>query len=67
MADNSFKSDYCSELDVFPILEPEEASYDQSLIRVTMWMIEIGHIDINIKVSLLLSHLAMLRQGHLEA
>ena len=30
-------------------------------------MIEIGHIDINTKVSLLSSYSAMLRQGHSEA
>ena len=30
-------------------------------------MIEIGHVDINMEVSLLSSYSVMLRQGHLEA
>ena len=50
-----------------PVLGPDEASYYQSLIGVIRWMIEIGQIDINTKVSLLLSHLVMPRQGHLES
>ena len=62
-ADNPFKSDYCTELDVSPILGPDEVSYYQPLIGVMRWMIDIGQIDINIEVSLLSSHSAMLVQG----
>ena len=53
-------------LDVSPVLEPDEASYDQSLEGVMTWMIKTGQIDINTKVSILSSHSAMPRQGHLE-
>ena len=66
-ADNPSKIYYWHELNVSPILGPDEASYDQFLIAVMRWMIEIAHIDINIKVTLLTSHSAMPKQGHLEA
>ena len=66
-ADNLFESGYCPELDVYPVLGPHEASCYQSLIGVMRWMIEIGQIDINTKVSLLSSHSAMMRQVHLKA
>ena len=51
--DNPFESDYSPELDVLPVLGPQEVSYYQSLIGVMRWNIEIGWIDINTKVSLL--------------
>ena len=41
-AENPFESGYCHELDVPLVLEPDEASYYQSLIVVMRWMIEIG-------------------------
>ena len=54
-------------LDVFSVLGPDEASYDQSFIGVMRQMIEIGCNEINTKVSLLSSYLAMLRQWCFEA
>ena len=66
-ADNPFKSSYSPQMDVPPVLGPEELPYYQSLIGVMRWMIEIGQIDNNTKISLLSSHSAMPRQGHLEA
>ena len=66
-ADYLFKSGYCPEMDVSPVLGSDKASYYQSLIGVMRWIIEIGHIDFNIKVSLLSSHSAMPREGLLEA
>ena len=65
MADNPFKSGRFPKLDVSLVLGPEEASDCQSLIRVMTWRMKIWHIDINNKVSLLSSHSAMPRQGHL--
>ena len=53
-ADNPFKSGYYSKLDVSLVLGPEEASFNQSFTIVMRWMIDIGWIDINTKVSLLL-------------
>ena len=40
-ADNPFKSGYCNELDVSPVLDPDEASHYQFIIGVTIWMIDI--------------------------
>jgi hypothetical protein len=48
-------------------LNHEEASYFQSIIGIMRWMIELGRIDIATEVSLLSSHLAYTRRGHMEA
>ena len=50
-ADNSLESGYFPELDVSPVLRPDEASYFQSLIGVMRRMIEIGQNDINTEIS----------------
>ena len=50
--DSPFKSGYCHELDVSLVLEPDDASYYQSLIGVMRLMIEIGQININTEASL---------------
>jgi hypothetical protein len=60
------QSGYCPELDVSPILEPDQANYYQSLISILRWAVELGCIDIHINVSLLSSYLAQPRIGHLE-
>jgi hypothetical protein len=57
---------YRPELDISPVLGPEQANYYQSLIGVLRWAVELGRIDIHIDVSLLSSHLAQPRIGHLE-
>jgi hypothetical protein len=57
---------YRPELDVSPVLGPEQANYYQSLIGILRWAVELGRIDINIDVALLSSHLAEPRVGHLE-
>jgi hypothetical protein len=57
---------YRPELDVSPVLGPEQANYYQSLIGVLRWAVELGRIDIYIDVSLLSSYLAEPRIGHLE-
>ena len=60
--ENTFSMGYCPELDASLILGPDEASYHQSLVGVIRWMVEIAHIDIDTKMSLLSP-----RHGHLEA
>ena len=62
-----FPTGYHAELDVTPELGPEEANYYQSQIGVLRWMVELGRIDIIAEVSVLSSHLALPREGHLEA
>ena len=58
---------YEAAMDTFIALDPAEASLFQSIIGVMLWMVEIGRIDISTEVSLILSHLAFPREGHLEA
>jgi hypothetical protein len=48
-------------------LGPEDGNYFQSLIGILHWMVELGCIDIITEVSKLASHMALPRQGHLEA
>jgi len=60
------QANYRPELDISPILNPEQASYYMSLIGILRWAVELGRIDIFIDVSLLSSHMCQPRIGHLE-
>jgi hypothetical protein len=62
-----FPRDYISELDTTEELGPEDGNYFQSLISILRWTVELGRIDIITEVSKLASHMALTRQGHLEA
>jgi hypothetical protein len=66
-AHRPMKADYCPEIDVTPILPTTLASYYQGLIGVLRWTCELGRVDILTEVSMLSSHNALLREGHLEA
>ncbi len=55
---------YEPELDETPALDPDRASYFQSIIGVMRWMCKIGCINISTEVSLLSLHLAYLREEH---
>ncbi len=66
-AANPFVMGYEPELDDTPALDPDRASYFQSIIGVMRWMCKIGCIDIATEVSLLSSHLAYPRERHLDA
>ena len=57
---------YRPELGILPELSTEESSYYQSLIGVLRWIVELGRIDICLEVSMMSSHLALPREGHLE-
>jgi hypothetical protein len=61
------ETNYRPELDVTPVLNPIEANYYQSQIGVLRWCVELGRIDITTEVSMLLSHNALPRVGHLDA
>jgi hypothetical protein len=62
----AIKNDYIPEVDQTDELSPTDAAYYQSLIGVLCWIVEIGHVDICVEVSMLSSCLAMPREGHLE-
>ena len=57
---------YSPELDVTPDLEPTEASFYASLIGMLRWIVELGRINICLEVSMMSSHLALPREGHLK-
>ena len=61
-----FPRGYEAETDVSPVLTGERDTSYQSFIGVLRWMDELGRIDMITKVSMLLSHLAMPREGHLS-
>ena len=65
-ADTPMKSNYRAELDVSAELSPGDASYYQSLIGVLRWIVELGRVDICLEVSILSSHLALPREGHMQ-
>ena len=37
-----------------------------TLIGVLRWIVELGRVDIDVEVSMMSSHLALLREGHLK-
>lgn len=59
-------TDYRPEVDVSPELSPTDAAHYQSLIGILRWMVELGRVDICCEVSMMSSHLALPRQGHLR-
>ena len=65
-ADTPIQTSYRPELDVSAELAPPDAAYFQSLIGVLRWIVELGRVDICCEVSMLSSHLALPRAGHLE-
>ena len=65
-ASSPLMRDYRPELDISPELSPEDASYYHSLIGILRWAVELGRIDICTEVSMMSSHLALPREGHLQ-
>ena len=57
---------YRPEIDVSPMLSPEDMNLYQSLIGSLRWMVEMGRIDMCGEVSMMSSCLAMPREGHLQ-
>ena len=66
-AETPLKTTYRPELDVSMELNPTDASYYQSLIGVLRWIVELGRVDICLEVSIMSSHIALPRMGHMEA
>ena len=64
-ATNPLSSKYRPEVDISDELDEYEASYFKSLIGVHSWIVELGRVEICCELSMLSSHLALPRQGHL--
>ena len=64
-AASPFAANYRPETDTSPELCDTKASYYMALIGVLRWMVELGRVDICVEVSLLSSHMALPREGHL--
>ena len=65
-AETPIRTSYRPEIDVSPELGPVDAAYYQSLIGILRWMVELGRIDICLETSMMSSHLALPREGHLD-
>ena len=65
-ANTPISTSYRPELDVSTELNNSDASYYQSLIGILRWMVELGRIDICLETSMMSSHLALPREGHLQ-
>ncbi len=59
-------SGYHPEIDVSPELGEDDVSYFHSLVRVLRWIVKLGRVDIDVKVLMMSSHLALPRVGHLK-
>jgi hypothetical protein len=57
---------YRPEIDISPELNAEDAAYLHSLIGVLRWIVELGQVDIDVEVSMMSSHFALPRMGHLK-
>jgi hypothetical protein len=58
---------YRPEVDVSPVLTDMMAARFHNLLGMLRWAIELGRVEILTEVSMLASHNAMPREGHLEA
>jgi hypothetical protein len=58
-APTPLSSGYCPEIDVSPELGDTNSSYFHSLVGVLRWIVELGCDDIDVKVSMMSSHLAL--------
>ena len=65
-ANTPLSSNYRPEIGVSVELQPAEASYYQSLIGILRWMVDLSRVDTCCEVSLISSHLALPREGHLK-
>ena len=66
-AKNPFDVQFDTDLDTSPELDPNTALYYLTIIGILRWMIKLGRIDIVTIVLLLLSHVMLPREKHLEA
>ena len=56
---------YRPEIDVSPELGPTAAACYMSLIGILRWIVELGRVDVCLECSMMSSHMALPREGHL--
>jgi hypothetical protein len=65
-APTPLSSNYRPENDISPELGEIKASHFHSSIGVLWWIVELGRVDLDVEVSMMSSHLALPREGHLK-
>ena len=65
-ASTPLSSGYRLEVDITPELGSTDAAYYHSMIGVLRWIVELGRADLATEVSMMSSHLALPREGHLK-
>ena len=60
------QTSYRPDINTTSELNVVDTAYYQSLIGILLWMVELSRVDICLEVSMLLSHLAFPREGHLQ-
>jgi hypothetical protein len=64
-AETPIRTSYRPEINILLELGPCDAAYYQSLIGILRWMLEFGRVDTCLETSMVYSHLALPREGHL--
>ncbi len=67
LATNPFLTNHNTGIDTSFELDPDLASYFQSLIRIIHWMVKLGCINVAMEASLLSSHSTLPHKGHTHA
>ena len=65
-AKTPFSTKYSPELDTTPELDADDTRLCQEWVGILRWDVELGRIDIYLEVSLISSHVANPRRGHLK-
>ena len=63
---NPLTSNYRPYIYISQDLDPQDASYYQSLIGILRWIVELGRVDICVEVSMMSSHVVFPRKGHID-
>ena len=63
---NHLTCKYCPEIHISQELDPQDASYYQSLKGILRWIVELVRVDICVEVYMMSSHVALTRQVHFD-
>ena len=57
--DTQLQTSYRPDIDISPEIKFEDGAYCQLLVRILIWIVDLGRIDICLEVSMMLSNLAL--------